>query len=59
MKKADIQKALEKVSTTKAENIVAAGLVRNIQVFGDEVIVDARKNCNKLLPYRLPQLLSQ
>ena len=41
MKKADIQKALEKVSTTKAENIVAAGLVRNIQVFGDEVIVDA------------------
>ena len=41
MKKTDIQKALEKVSTTKAENIVSAGLVRNIQVFGDEVIVDA------------------
>ena len=41
MKKSDILKALEKVGTTKAENIVAAELVRNIQVFGDEVIVDA------------------
>ena len=41
MKKSDILKALEKVGTTKAENIVAADLVRNIQVFGDEVIVDA------------------
>ena len=41
MKKSEIQKALEKVSTAQAENIVAAGLVRNIQVFGDEVIVDA------------------
>jgi len=31
--KSDILKALEKVGTTKAENIVAADLVRNIQVF--------------------------
>jgi ATP-binding protein involved in chromosome partitioning len=40
MKKSDIQSALESVGNSTESNIVAAGLVRNIQVFGDEVIVD-------------------
>lgn len=41
MKKSDILKALEKVGTSTAPNIVSGGLVRNIQIFGDEVIIDA------------------
>ena len=41
MKKSDIEKALSLVGTSQEKNIVAAGLVRNIQIFGDEVIVDA------------------
>ena len=41
MKKSDIQSALESVGNSTEKNIVAAGLVRNIQIFGDEVIVDA------------------
>ena len=41
MKKGDILKALESVGNSKESNIVAADLVRNIQIFGDEVIVDA------------------
>jgi len=40
MKKSDIQSALESVGNSTEKNIVAAGLVRNIQIFGDEVIVD-------------------
>lgn len=42
MKKSDILKALEKVGTSTAPNIVSGGLVRNIQIFGDEVIIDAQ-----------------
>ena len=41
MKKEDILKALESVGNSTESNIVAADLVRNIQIFGDEVIVDA------------------
>ncbi len=41
MKKGDILKALESVGNSTESNIVAADLVRNIQIFGDEVIVDA------------------
>lgn len=41
MKKSDILKALEKVGTSTAPNIVSGGLIRNIQIFGDEVIIDA------------------
>lgn len=41
MKKSDILKALEKVGTSTAPNIVSGGLVRNIQIFGDEIIIDA------------------
>ncbi|MEZ7825897.1 MAG: Mrp/NBP35 family ATP-binding protein [Schleiferiaceae bacterium] len=41
MKKSDILKALEKVGTSTESNIVSGGLVRNIQIFGDEVIIDA------------------
>lgn len=41
MKKSDIEKALSLVGTSQEKNIVTAGLVRNIQIFGDEVIVDA------------------
>ena len=41
MKKSDILKALEKVGTSTEPNIVSGGLVRNIQIFGDEVIIDA------------------
>lgn len=40
MKKADIQEALSQVGNSTEANIVAADLVRNIQIFGDEVIVD-------------------
>ena len=40
MKKAEIQEALSHVGNSAEANIVAADLVRNIQVFGDEVIVD-------------------
>ena len=40
MKKADIQEALSHVGNSTEANIVAADLVRNIQIFGDEVIVD-------------------
>lgn len=40
MKKAEIQEALSHVGNSVEANIVAADLVRNIQVFGDEVIVD-------------------
>lgn len=41
MKKGDILKALESVGNSTESNIVAADLIRNIQIFGDEVIVDA------------------
>ena len=41
MKKRDILKALESVGNSTESNIVAADLIRNIQIFGDEVIVDA------------------
>ncbi len=41
MKKGDILKALESVGNSTESNIVTADLVRNIQIFGDEVIVDA------------------
>ena len=41
MKKSDILKALEKVGTSTESNIVSGGLVRTIQIFGDEVIIDA------------------
>lgn len=40
MKKSDIQAALAKVGNSTVKNIVEADLVRNIQIFGDEVIVD-------------------
>lgn len=39
--KKDILRALEKISVPgEGENMVASGAVRNIQVFGDEVVVD-------------------
>ncbi len=41
MKKADILKALEKISAPgEGQNLVESGAVTNIQVFGDEVEVD-------------------
>ena len=43
MKKAEIQ-ALSHVGNSAEANIVAADLVRNIQVFGDEIIVDVEIN---------------
>ncbi len=42
MKKQDILNALEKVGSGPEANIVAAKLVTNVQVFGDEVIVDVQ-----------------
>ena len=41
MKKEDILKALESVGNSTESNIVEADLIRNIQIFGDEVIIDA------------------
>jgi hypothetical protein len=41
MKKEDILKALESIGNSTESNIVEADLIRNIQIFGDEVIIDA------------------
>ena len=41
MKKSEIINALESVGNSTVTNIVAEGLIKNIQIFGDEVIIDA------------------
>lgn len=41
MKKSEIISALESVGNSTVTNIVAEGLIKNIQIFGDEVIIDA------------------
>lgn len=42
MKKQDILKALEGVGSSNEPNIVKANLVSNVQIFGDEVVVDVQ-----------------
>ena len=56
LKKADILKALEKISAPgEGQNLVESGSVTNVQVFGDEVEVDVTIKNPSLQAKRRPR----